>query len=66
MLKLFTLPSEGKIRSLSPFAWKTEAIQTCAAPSYLAIHGVPEMLSDLDEHQNEQYDAGSQHKVLSW
>ena len=26
MLKLFTLPGEGKIRSLSPFAWKTEAM----------------------------------------
>ena len=23
MLKLFTLPGEGKIRSSSPFAWKT-------------------------------------------
>ena len=26
MLKLFTLPGEGKIRSSSPFAWKTEAM----------------------------------------
>ena len=26
MLKLFTLPGEGKIRSPSPFAWKTEAM----------------------------------------
>ena len=26
MLKLFTLPSEGKIHSPSPFAWKTEAM----------------------------------------
>ena len=66
MLKLFTLPGEGKIRSPSPFAWKTEAMQTCAAPSYLAIHGVPEMLSDLDEHQIVHYVSGSQHKVLPW
>lgn len=42
------------------------AMQTCAAPSYLAIHGVPEMLSDLDEHQIVHYVSGSQHKVLPW
>ncbi|ABR75011.1 LysR family transcriptional regulator [Actinobacillus succinogenes] len=42
------------------------AMQTCAAPSYVAAHGTPETLADLESHHIVHYVSGSQRKVLPW
>lgn len=48
-------------RRVGSFAWAT-----CAAPTYLARHGAPDALSDLDRHRLVAFQTGRTGRATDW
>jgi LysR family transcriptional regulator for bpeEF and oprC len=58
----------GKLQNSSLIAKQVGELKmvTCASPGYLARHGQPTTLEDLDHHRAVNYFGGKERRVLEW
>jgi LysR family transcriptional regulator for bpeEF and oprC len=58
----------GKLKDSSLIAKQIGELKmiTCAAPAYVARHGKPDTLEDLDRHRAVNYFSGKERRVLEW